>query len=114
MLFEVGKVFVTADDIVNRDTLSHGKEVEILRVTDIGLGLYSNIGEEAYIIDHFKEIVARFGRDKLVELWAGNDSTNFIEFLLTNIYLHIMATQDTGQTYDACASSSPYARLTSR
>lgn len=51
MLLEVGEVFVAADDIINGNTFGHRKEIEVFRVADVGLGLDSDVGDEADIID---------------------------------------------------------------
>ena len=35
MFVEVSEVFVTANDVVNRDALCHRKEIEVFRVADV-------------------------------------------------------------------------------
>jgi hypothetical protein len=93
VLLEVGEVFVTTNNIVHWNTLGHRKEIEVLRIPDVRLGFYGNIGKEAYVIDHFEEIVACLSGDKLVELCAGYDAADFVEFLLADIDLHVVAAQ---------------------
>ena len=66
MFVEVSEVFVTANDVVNRDALCHRKEIEVFRVADVGPGLDGDVGKETDIIDHFEEVVASLCRDEFV------------------------------------------------
>ena len=103
VLFEVSEVFVATDDIVHGNTLGQRKKIEILRVADVGLGLYGNVGEEADVVNHLKEIIASLCRDELVELLASYDAANFIEFLLADVNFHVVAAQHIGQRREPLA-----------
>ena len=75
MFVEVSEVFVTANDVVNRDALCHRKEIEVFRVADVGPGLDGDVGKETDIIDHFEEVVA-------LKSATNNDADKFCSSLL--------------------------------
>lgn len=103
MFLEVCEVLVTADNVIYRDALGHRKEIEVFLVADVGLGLDGDVGDEADVIDHFEEVVARLGRNEFVELFAGYDTADFVKFLLADIYLHVVAAQHVGQRREPLA-----------
>ena len=97
MFVEVSEVFVTANDVVNRDALCHRKEIEVFRVADVRMGLDGDVCKETDIIDHFEEVVTSLSRDEFVEFLSGYDAAYLIEFLLADIDLHVMTAQYIGQ-----------------
>lgn len=104
MLFHVGEVAVTTDDVIDGNALGHREEVEVFWVADVGLGLDGDVSEKAYVIDHFEKVVAGLGGNELVELLAGDDASDFVEFLLADIDLHVVTAQHVGQRREPLAN----------
>jgi len=97
MFAKVNQVFISTNNEINWDAFGHRQKIQILDVADRRLRFHGNIGHKTNIVNHLKEIVPCFFRNKPVKFWSGNDNTNLIQQLLADIDFNILAIKDSRQ-----------------